>query len=141
LPQQKLLRPKDGFTREKPRRVSDRGFLFAAFDSAQEHWETKNRWSRRLDTRSGLRYERVGFAASESLVEGSNMHYFIYDDPDLTDWLRWASESGETPSFIQAIAEAAFFADLRNYALLRPVLLELKRQSPRPVSSETPIRR
>jgi len=51
-------------------------------------------------------------------------------DTELADWLRWASESGEAPSFVRTIAEAAFLADLPNYALLRPVLLELKRQMP-----------
>ena len=29
----------------------------------------------------------------------------------LCDWLPWASESGEVPSFIRAIADAAFIAD------------------------------
>jgi len=51
-------------------------------------------------------------------------------DPDLGDWLRWASASGEAPIFVRTIAEAAFLADLPNYVLLRPVLLELKRQVP-----------
>jgi 5-methylcytosine-specific restriction endonuclease McrA len=51
-------------------------------------------------------------------------------DPELADWLRWASESGEVPNFIRAIAEAAFLADLPNYALLRPILLKLKSESP-----------
>jgi hypothetical protein len=58
------------------------------------------------------------------------MNYSANTDPELTDWLRWAFESGEAPSFIRAIAEAALIADLRNYSLLRPVLLELKRQRP-----------
>ena len=62
-------------------------------------------------------------------------------DPELTDWLRWAAESGKVTSFVRAIAEAAFIADSPHYALLRPVLLELKQQRPRPVSTETPIRR
>lgn len=53
-------------------------------------------------------------------------------DPDLTEWLRWASESGEVPSFVQALVEAAFLADLWNYALLRPALLKLKRKHPVP---------
>jgi hypothetical protein len=52
-------------------------------------------------------------------------------DPELTDWLRWASESSETPGFVRAIAEAAFHTNLPNYTLMRPVLLELKRQNPR----------
>jgi hypothetical protein len=64
-------------------------------------------------------------------VEDYKMHYSVYDDPELTDWLHWASESAEVPSFVRTIAEAAFLADLPDYALLRPVLLELKRQRPR----------
>ena len=87
-----------------------------------------------------MRYERVGFAASESLVEGSNMHYTPYNDPELADWLHWAEDTLDLPIFIRTIAEAAFFADLRNYPLLRPVLLEVKRQCPRPAPTETPIR-
>jgi len=57
--------------------------------------------------------------------------YSANTDPELQDWLRWASESGEAPNFIRTIAEAASIPDLPNYALLRPVLLELKRQYPR----------
>lgn len=56
------------------------------------------------------------------------MIYTPYTDPELRDWLRWASESHEVPMFVQTIADAAFHAHLRNYELLRPVLLELKRQ-------------
>jgi len=69
------------------------------------------------------------------------MYYSVYDDPELADWLRWAYESGEVPSFVRTIAEAAFLADTPHYALLRPVLLELKRERPRPVATESPIRR
>ncbi len=57
------------------------------------------------------------------------MSYSANTDPDLRDWLRWASESGEASSFDRTIAEAAFIADLRDYSLLRPVLLELKQRS------------
>ena len=67
--------------------------------------------------------------------------YSAYTDPDLRDWLRWASESGEVPSFIRTVAEAALCADLLHHALLRPVLLELMRESPRTPPSETSIRR
>jgi len=56
------------------------------------------------------------------------MRYSANTDPDLHDWLRWAFESGEAPSFVKAIAEAAFLADSPSYSLLRPVLLELKRR-------------
>jgi hypothetical protein len=38
-------------------------------------------------------------------------------DPDLADWLRWASESGHLPNFIRAIAETSL-ADLPNYSML-----------------------
>ena len=58
------------------------------------------------------------------------MLYSANTDPDLRDWLRWASESGEAPSFVQAIAEAAFLADMADYSLLRPVLLQLNRRKP-----------
>jgi hypothetical protein len=54
------------------------------------------------------------------------------NDPKLAHWLRWASESGEVPMFVRTIAEATSIANLADYALLRPVLLELKRQSPQP---------
>ncbi len=57
------------------------------------------------------------------------MIYTSHNDPDLRNWLRWAFESHEVPMFVQTVAEAAFLADSRNHALLRPVLLELKRQS------------
>jgi hypothetical protein len=56
------------------------------------------------------------------------MRYSANTDPELTDWLRWASESGETPGFVRVINETASIADLPHYALLRLVLLELKRQ-------------
>jgi hypothetical protein len=69
------------------------------------------------------------------------MNYSSATDPELADWLRWAPQSVKAPNFIRAIAEAAFLADLPNYTLLRPVLLELKRQRPRSVPTETPIRR
>jgi hypothetical protein len=52
------------------------------------------------------------------------------NDPELRDWLRWASENGEAPNFVRAIGEAAYLADLPQYSLLRPVLLELKRRNP-----------
>jgi len=51
-----------------------------------------------------------------------------YTDPELQDWLRWASESGNTLSFVRTVAEAAFIACSPDYDLLRPVLLELKRR-------------
>jgi hypothetical protein len=51
-------------------------------------------------------------------------------DEELHDWLRWAEENGS--SFLKATAEAALTADLAHYNLLRPVLLELKRDWPQP---------
>lgn len=54
------------------------------------------------------------------------MPYSANTDPDLHDWLRWASESGQVPTFAKTVAEAALIADLLDYALLRPVLLQLK---------------
>lgn len=70
------------------------------------------------------------FATSRFFFEDKVMLHSPYTDPELTDWLRWAYEGGEVPTFYKAIAEAAFLADLENYALLRPVLLELKRKRP-----------
>jgi hypothetical protein len=58
------------------------------------------------------------------------MVFTANDDVELTDWLNWAFESGEVPSFYRTIAEAAFCADAPNYNLLRPLLLELQRQRP-----------
>ena len=52
-------------------------------------------------------------------------------DVELHDWLRWAEESGS--SFLRTTAEAALIADLEHYNLLRPVLIELKREWPKPV--------
>jgi hypothetical protein len=31
-------------------------------------------------------------------------------DPELRSWLRWASESGNTPTFVRTVAEAALMA-------------------------------
>lgn len=52
------------------------------------------------------------------------------EDVELLDWLRWAEESGS--SFLKVTAEAALIADLKHYNLLRPVLLELKKEWPKP---------
>jgi hypothetical protein len=51
-------------------------------------------------------------------------------DPELSQWLRWASEQGNTPTFVRTVAEAALMACMPDCALLRPVLLELKRRYP-----------
>jgi len=53
-----------------------------------------------------------------------------HTDPELSQWLRWASERGNTPMFVRTVAEAARMACSLDYALLRPVLLELKRRYP-----------
>jgi hypothetical protein len=59
------------------------------------------------------------------------MIYSANTDPELGEWLRWACESRNAPSFVRTVAEAALIADLLHYALLRPVLLELMRERPR----------
>ena len=59
-------------------------------------------------------------------------------DLELRDWLRWASESGNTPMFVRAMAEAGnlafqfrrvleapIYACASECALLCPVLVEL----------------
>ena len=51
-------------------------------------------------------------------------------DPELRAWLRWASESGNTPMFVRTVAEAALIACSPDYEVLRPVLVELKRRYP-----------
>jgi hypothetical protein len=53
-------------------------------------------------------------------------------DPELRSWLRWASEGGNTPSFVRKVAEAARVACTPDYRLLRLVLVELKRRYPEP---------
>jgi hypothetical protein len=50
--------------------------------------------------------------------------------PELILWRRWASERGNTPTFVRTAAEAARMACLPDYAPLRPVLVELKRRYP-----------
>jgi hypothetical protein len=59
-------------------------------------------------------------------------------DPELHDWLRWASEGGNTPSFVRKVAEAALIACTPDYVLLRPVLIDLKRRYPEP-STDLPL--
>lgn len=56
-------------------------------------------------------------------------------DPERRDWLRWASESANTPMFVRMVAEAALLACTPDYVLLRPLLVELKRQHPEPSPS------
>ncbi len=54
-----------------------------------------------------------------------------YTDNELRDWLVWSS-SANVSSFLRAISEAAMVADLKHYNLLRPTLLELKKEWPKP---------
>ena len=53
-----------------------------------------------------------------------------HTDPDLSQWLRWAAESGDTPMFVSMVAQTALIACMPDYQLLRPVLIELKRRYP-----------
>jgi hypothetical protein len=53
-----------------------------------------------------------------------------HTDPELSQWLRWASEQGRTHAFVRMVAKAALMACTPDYVLLRPVLLELKRRYP-----------
>jgi hypothetical protein len=61
-----------------------------------------------------------------------------HNDPELSQRLRWASESGSTPTFVRTVAEAALMACSPDYALLRPVLVELKRRYPEPEPGKPP---
>jgi hypothetical protein len=51
-------------------------------------------------------------------------------DPELRDWLRWASEGANTPMFVRTVAEAARMACIPDYVLLRPMQLERKQRYP-----------
>ena len=51
-------------------------------------------------------------------------------DPELQDWLRWASARGKTPTFVRTVAGAALVAYIPDYLLLRRVLLEPKGRYP-----------
>ncbi len=62
-------------------------------------------------------------------------------DPELHDWLRWAADGGNTPMFVQTVAEAALIACLPDYELLRPVLMELKGRYPQPMRPAKPLTR
>jgi len=52
----------------------------------------------------------------------------LYEDPEMLSWLRHVEKYG--PSFLRALADAAFLADERHYPLLRPLLLTLKQMHP-----------
>jgi hypothetical protein len=49
-------------------------------------------------------------------------------DPELRSWLRWVSEEGNASDFVRRVADAGCLACWPDYALLPPVLLELKQQ-------------
>ena len=55
----------------------------------------------------------------------------VYDDVELLGWLRWAEEQGT--SFLRKLAEAAMIADIPHYRQLRPVLIAMKKECPKPV--------
>jgi hypothetical protein len=59
---------------------------------------------------------------------GENAMTCAHDDAELYVWLIWSQKYG--PSFVRALAEAAFGADIPHYLLLRPVLVQLKREYP-----------
>jgi hypothetical protein len=58
------------------------------------------------------------------------MIYSPHTDPELSQWVRWASERGNTPMFALMVPEAARMDRMPDYVLLRPVLVELKRRYP-----------
>jgi hypothetical protein len=53
-----------------------------------------------------------------------------HTDPELSQWLRWASKRGNTPMLVRTVAEAAPMACPPDCVLLRLVLVELKRRYP-----------
>jgi len=57
--------------------------------------------------------------------------YSAFTDEELSSWLRWALDNGS--GFLQRIAESAMVADIRHYHLMRPILLELMKECPKPV--------
>ena len=42
-----------------------------------------------------------------------------HTDSHLSQWLRWASERGNTPMFVRTVDEAALVACMLDYVLLR----------------------
>jgi hypothetical protein len=53
-----------------------------------------------------------------------------HTEPELSQWLRWASERAKTPAFVRTVAEAALMACMPDYVLRRPVLVEVKQRHP-----------
>lgn len=60
--------------------------------------------------------------------KGAANMYSAATDDELHGWLVRSFENGS--GFLQAVAEAALVADLKNYNLLRPLLVELKKTYP-----------
>jgi hypothetical protein len=52
---------------------------------------------------------------------------------ELHDWLRWAEEKGN--GCLSTTAQAAMIGDVKQYDLLRPVLLRLKEEWPKPADT------
>ena len=55
------------------------------------------------------------------------------NDPDLAPWLFGVvrEKPHQAGGFLTALAEVAFLADLENYWILRPALLQLKEKYPK----------
>lgn len=47
-----------------------------------------------------------------------------HTEPELRDWLRWASESGRVPTFVRTIAEAAFVVFRADAAFAKPEIYD-----------------
>lgn len=56
------------------------------------------------------------------------------DDPELLEWLAKADQEGG--GFVSSIASAALVADHENYALIRPLILTLRKKYTRYEPSE-----
>jgi hypothetical protein len=63
-------------------------------------------------------------------TQGAKLMISPATDEELYGWLHRVETNG--PGFLRAMAEAALLADLKHYSLLRPVLLELKKEWPKP---------
>ena len=50
---------------------------------------------------------------------------------DALEWFRWAEEDGAT--FLRKLAEAAMNAHTPHHRLLRPILIAMKTECPKPV--------
>jgi len=61
----------------------------------------------------------------------TNVPYLIAqsDNPELLEWLASADQFGG--SFVRSVARAALVADRENYALIRPLIMELRRKYPK----------